>query len=557
MILFILSQAHPVLAYNNCGKLAILTNFVTGNHAIRNAISPVDTARLYKNLRLVDIFLDKSAAVSYSSPSAYKDRRNYSDSAQSALKRLMDDMTSLSDKRILLEIYEKLGGIYQRTGNYTTAMDFYFDALGILDSDKDIDEKRRLEYYSQIYRNISICFSYNNFDKANLYQRKSIAVAKEYLKKYPGDVSKKELLYSQNNMGTLYLNYGKMSEAEKYYIQALALLRNMKGLEKTYCSIYNNMGIISYEKGERQKSLAYFNESLKLCRQYEDQYNLANTLLNLGELFRLEKKYTLSIQKADSAMELCKNDPIIIYKALLMKSDCLENLGDMKGSLVALKDAYSEKEKIDGKETIQLSLSKELDYLYNTYHRSRDAKLAKERYSFYAVIGIVLFLLVVVYLLYRNQKVLAQKKIIAEKNLKLSNDNLMLENQMLQQDIKQREKEANLHIKYMLEKKKTLVGRGPAKTVELDADVESSPEELEVILQGMHESFYKNLYKKHPDLTRMEKRLSSFLRLGLSTKEIAAITHQQVTSVEMARSRLRAALGLQRKDNLVTYLQQF
>mgnify|MGYP002750186258 CR=1 FL=1 len=297
MILFILSQAHPVLAYNNCGKLAILTNFVTGNHAIRNAISPVDTARLYKNLRLVDIFLDKSAAVSYSSPSAYKDRRNYSDSAQSALKRLMDDMTSLSDKRILLEIYEKLGGIYQRTGNYTTAMDFYFDALGILDSDKDIDEKRRLEYYSQIYRNISICFSYNNFDKANLYQRKSIAVAKEYLKKYPGDVSKKELLYSQNNMGTLYLNYGKMSEAEKYYIQALALLRNMKGLEKTYCSIYNNMGIISYEKGERQKSLAYFNESLKLCRQYEDQYNLANTLLNLGELFRLEKNILCRFKK--------------------------------------------------------------------------------------------------------------------------------------------------------------------------------------------------------------------------------------------------------------------
>lgn len=551
LILFVPIALHGHQLYRSCVSLYICN----GSSSIRNAILAPDTAKLYSDLRLVELYLDKSADMKLSSDAL----KAYVDSSKIVLKRLMDGMTSLTDETSLLKIYSRLGHIYQHSGSFTTAMDFYFDALEILDSGREIGEKDRILYYTQTCRNIGICFSYNNFDKSLLYHKKSLSEAGKYLKKYPGHDAQREYVFCMNNMGTLYLNAGRMDVAEKYFKRTLGLLRGMKDMESVYPAVYNNMGIISYEKGEREKSLDYFQQSLRLCLRFDDKANRANTLLNMGELYLLEKDYRTSMQKTDSAIALCGADHVIKYKALLLQSSCLEGTGDWRGALSAMKKANDEKIKIDGNETIQLSLSKELDYLYNTFQRNRDATLQKERYRYYIILGLALSMFVVACLLYWNQKVVAQKKIIAEQNLKLTNDNLMLENRMLQQNMKLKEKEANLHIQYLLEKKKALAGHGVAVASGDDSsdNMEYSAEELEVILQGMHESFYKNLYKKHPDLTRSEKRLCSFLRLGLTTKEIAALTHQQISSVEMARSRLRAGLELQRKDNLVAYLQQF
>ncbi len=79
------------------------------------------------------------------------------------------------------------------------------------------------------------------------------------------------------------------------------------------------------------------------------------------------------------------------------------------------------------------------------------------------------------------------------------------------------------------------------------------------------ESFYKlannrllqALTKAHPDLSVTEKRLCMLLQMNLSTKEISAITMQSCRALEMARHRLRIKFGLNREDNLQTYLSTF
>jgi len=55
-------------------------------------------------------------------------------------------------------------------------------------------------------------------------------------------------------------------------------------------------------------------------------------------------------------------------------------------------------------------------------------------------------------------------------------------------------------------------------------------------------------------LTVNEKRLCAFLRLNLTTKEIAAITHQSIKSINMARFRMRKKMNLETDVDLVAYL---
>ena len=73
----------------------------------------------------------------------------------------------------------------------------------------------------------------------------------------------------------------------------------------------------------------------------------------------------------------------------------------------------------------------------------------------------------------------------------------------------------------------------------------------------VYADFTKHLTEKHPNLTISEKRLCCYLKMGLSSKEIAPIFNISPKSVEMNRYRLRKKMGLEREDNLVEYLQEF
>lgn len=83
---------------------------------------------------------------------------------------------------------------------------------------------------------------------------------------------------------------------------------------------------------------------------------------------------------------------------------------------------------------------------------------------------------------------------------------------------------------------------------------ESSWNQFESRIKESDQEFYKNLALKHPNLTPAEIKLCFFLRLNMSTKEIASMTFQTYDSVRIARTRLRKKMNLGTDDNLVGYL---
>ena len=82
-------------------------------------------------------------------------------------------------------------------------------------------------------------------------------------------------------------------------------------------------------------------------------------------------------------------------------------------------------------------------------------------------------------------------------------------------------------------------------------------EEFEYRFNDVHNEFYDNLVKEFPELTPNELKLSAFLKLNMTTKDIGTITYQTTHSITVARHRLRTKLGLERDDNLVSFLAKY
>jgi DNA-binding CsgD family transcriptional regulator len=68
--------------------------------------------------------------------------------------------------------------------------------------------------------------------------------------------------------------------------------------------------------------------------------------------------------------------------------------------------------------------------------------------------------------------------------------------------------------------------------------------------------FLGKLKIAHPNLTPNDIRLCSYLRLNLSSKEIAQLLHISPRSVEIKRYRLRKKMDLNHDENLVNYILQ-
>lgn len=82
-------------------------------------------------------------------------------------------------------------------------------------------------------------------------------------------------------------------------------------------------------------------------------------------------------------------------------------------------------------------------------------------------------------------------------------------------------------------------------------------EMFEKLFDQAHENFFQRLKAEFPELTPGDLRLSAYLRLNLSSKEIAPLLNITVRGVEERRYRLRKRMGLTSNQNLVEYILSF
>ena len=73
----------------------------------------------------------------------------------------------------------------------------------------------------------------------------------------------------------------------------------------------------------------------------------------------------------------------------------------------------------------------------------------------------------------------------------------------------------------------------------------------------VHGDFLSNVKKDHPTLTPQEIKLCAYLRMNMTSKEIANLLNISVRGVEISRYRLRKKLNISRDVNLVEYMMEY
>ncbi len=80
---------------------------------------------------------------------------------------------------------------------------------------------------------------------------------------------------------------------------------------------------------------------------------------------------------------------------------------------------------------------------------------------------------------------------------------------------------------------------------------------FEVNFKELHDDFFERLLKEYPNLTPKDLKLCAYLKMNLSTKEIAPLMAISIRGVEIHRYRLRKKLEIDTSKNLSNFLITF
>lgn len=178
-----------------------------------------------------------------------------------------------------------------------------------------------------------------------------------------------------------------------------------------------------------------------------------------------------------------------------------------------------------------------------------------------------------------QQKKLEQKKIELNSLSKKSESEIArLKNEKLESEIRHQNKELATSTMHIVNKNEFIAeikhhinsiikdndGKSAHKELkrivkEIDQNIANDKdwEQFQIHFDRVHGDFSKRLRAAYPSLTPQEMKLCAYLRLNLSTKEIAQLMHISVRGVEISRYRLRKKLGLDRQENLLDFILSF
>lgn len=126
----------------------------------------------------------------------------------------------------------------------------------------------------------------------------------------------------------------------------------------------------------------------------------------------------------------------------------------------------------------------------------------------------------------------------------------------------------------LLEKKKEIVKKVEHKILELEPDMrkelrgvltyiqetlnlDEDWEDFMVHFKKIHPDFYKNISGKFPDLSKKELKHLAFIKLGMTSSDIAKAMLVKKESLRVARNRLKKKLGLDSGQYLFDFVQEY
>ncbi len=544
-LLFLQSKIHTYLAVYYISKLDS-SNIFKHLNKTKSIYQTLNTKGKLQALLLLDYAY------------AYQQLKNYDESIFFAEQAI--GLTNNQETKA--KTYNSIGVAYLSLGDYEEALKQFYMAKAIK------SEEKSLTLESQINQNIGIVhFRLKDYLKALEY----LNIASEQ-KQESKDL--KGQMRTVINIGNVYALQNKHSNAHEYYQNALHIAKSIND-NVAIPAILLNLGYIASKEGHHQNAIKYYQNALEssLTENNSVVYNnLGGEYMTLDNLNAAFFNYTKAYQNATKNKELEH-----IKSSSLSLSYYYRHIKEFKKALEyhhiysQAKDSLLNTELIKRIENIKHKHEKELNLsqikLLKKSNELKEFKLIRNKKINLALVASTLLLVLLILLLIRKsksnkrnsqalikqQELLHQKEkeILRVKQEKLTNElsakNIQLTNHIIQASEKNEFIESlisNLDlIKTDLNLKKTKEINFVIHELKQNSN-DNIWQEFDVMFNEIQHGFYEKLHETFPELSAAERRLCAFLRMDMSTKEIAHITHKSAAGIDTARSRLRKKLNI-------------
>jgi tetratricopeptide (TPR) repeat protein len=203
--------------------------------------------------------------------------------------------TSSIDNVLYVGALCQLGDILQRTESYKKAEAAYNDALQIVQALEGDQSPLLIQIF---IRMADLLVSTSNFDDAVGYYTQCLEMQERLLGKEHEDIA--SIMYS---MGLAMLEKGSFVVALDYFSISLDMRVHLYGENhQIIADTYDIMGFVEAKSGDFDASLQLLSNSLELRKSIGDKLREADTLVNIGNLFRERKDYEHALHQYNKCL---------------------------------------------------------------------------------------------------------------------------------------------------------------------------------------------------------------------------------------------------------------
>jgi tetratricopeptide (TPR) repeat protein len=458
--------------------------------------------------------------------------------------------------------YEVLGAIYMDQGNYQLALQETLKAARFFNDTKD--KIREADALKQIG---NIEYGLGNYQSSLKYCEEAYQI-------YGDFEDKVYQSYAANSAGLAAEGLKDYALAQKYHEKAIMLAREMN-VKSSLSTSLKDLGRIYIVEKNYSEAKKVLEEALQIAREIDVKLDISSALLELATIDMNTNAQVQALEKLNEVIDI--TEPIgalystsIAYK---YRSEVFQSLNNSNAALEDFKvhhqfndSIFNEKksQQIEELKTIYETEKKEAaialqEIEIQTLNQEVEINtLRKQRYAG----GMFTFIAVSVLLLFgfrqrmkknriereKQEELLKQEIEFKKKELASQTLHLVQKNTFLQELKENLEKIKNSPDLFKMEFRHIVMLLKREKTSDNDWQVFKS------YFSEVHDSFDKKLMSIYQDITEKELRMASFIKMKLSTKEIAAMLNVLPDSVLKSKYRLKKKLGLDKETDLYQFL---
>jgi signal transduction histidine kinase len=346
---------------------------------------------------------------------------------------------ALKDNNKLMYVYNNLGKIYSPRGEYDKAVSVYLKGLKVAEIEKSD------QFKCNFYHNISIAYhDFEDFRKGVIYGKKNYEAAIKAKERDP--------LLIAGALNAIAINYDDMGKADSALYYHYKVFDHVKGRDTIYLmSTYNNIGNTLLKQKKYAAARKWILSAIKLTEAeknnlLQDRYNyelatnytnLATIAYNLNDFTTAEKYFDLAHNAAIKSNNVEKKRDYFYHQYLFNKKR--NNIGKafaFQDEYLKLRDSVFDVDKAKAVADLEAKYQNEKKQKELQTSKAEIAlnqqELQRKNTQFIILSLISIALLVIAYLIYRQQK-MKNRQLAQEHDLKTAIAHIETQNKLQDQ----------------------------------------------------------------------------------------------------------------------------